>query len=232
MPKAPYGVKRLDPAQEPGMTFGYYQAPSPAEPTGLYRFNGSKLDSRPMVWTAALIYHELIPGHHFHIALQNENEDFSRFRKMTGLMYAAFTEGWANYAASLAHEMGLMDDPWDRYGWLLFDAFIANRLIVDTGMNHLGWSLEKARAVMAENTFSSPEEIATETLRYSTDMPAQALAYKLGFEFIRALRAAQEEELGEAFDIKTFHAATVGSGAMPMPLLEEHVDWFMANGAE
>jgi uncharacterized protein (DUF885 family) len=92
--------------------------------------------------------------------------------------------------------------------------------------------LEKARAVMAENTFSSPEEIATETLRYSTDMPAQALAYKLGFEFIRALRAAQEEELGEAFDIKTFHAATVGSGAMPMPLLEEHVDWFMANGAE
>ena len=232
MPEAPYGVKRLDPAQEPGMTFGYYQAPSPAEPTGLYRFNGSKLDSRPMVWTAALIYHELIPGHHFHIALQNENEDFSRFRKMTGLMYAAFTEGWANYAASLAHEMNLMEDPWDRYGWLLFDAFIANRLIVDTGMNHLGWSLEKARSVMAENTFSSPEEIATETLRYSTDMPAQALAYKLGFEFIRGLRAAQEEQLGEAFDIKTFHAATVGSGAMPMPLLEEHVDWFMANEAE
>ena len=229
MPEAPYGVKRLDPAQEPGMTFGFYQAPSPAEPTGLYRFNGSKLDSRPMVWTAALIYHELIPGHHFHIALQNENEEFSAFRKMTGLLYAAFTEGWANYAASLAHEMGLMEDPWDRYGWLLFDAFIANRLIVDTGMNHLGWSLEKAREVMAENTFSSQEEIATETLRYSTDMPAQALAYKLGFEFIRGLRTAQEEKLGEGFDIKTFHAATVGTGAMPMPLLEQHVEWFMAN---
>lgn len=228
MPAAPYGVKRLDPAQEPGMTFGFYQAPSPNQPTGLYRFNGSKLDSRPMVWTAALIYHELIPGHHFHIALQNENEEFSAFRKMTGLLYAAFTEGWANYAASLAHEMGLMEDPWDRYGWLLFDSFIANRLIVDTGMNHLGWSLEQAREVMAENTFSSPEEVATETLRYSTDMPAQALAYKLGFEFIRDLRTAQEERLGDAFDIKTFHAATVGSGAMPMPLLEEHVEWFMA----
>ena len=228
LPKAPYGVKRLDPAAEPGMTFGYYQAPNPASPVGNYRFNGSKLESRPMVWTGALIYHELVPGHHFHIALQQENEDFSQFRKNTGLMYAAFTEGWANYAASLSYEMGIMDDPWDRYGWLLFNAFITNRLVVDTGMNALGWSLEEARDYMMENTFSSEEEVATETLRYSTDMPAQALAYKLGYEKIREIRGQQEEKLGEAFDIKKFHAATVGSGAMPMPLLETHVDWYMA----
>ena len=143
-------------------------------------------------------------------------------------MYAAFTEGWANYAASLSHEMGIMDDPWDRYGWLLFDAFLANRLVVDTGMNHLGWSLEKAREYMTANTFSGEEEVATETLRYSTDMPAQALAYKLGYEKIRELRRAQEEKLGDAFDIKRFHAATVGSGGMPLPLLEQHVDWYMA----
>ncbi|MCS5574941.1 MAG: DUF885 domain-containing protein [Pseudomonadales bacterium] len=227
LPKAAYGVKRLDPAAEPGMTFGYYQTPSPSEPVGYYRFNGSKLDERPMVWTAALVYHELVPGHHFHIALQNENENFSPFRKNTGLMYAAFTEGWANYSASLAFEMGIMDDPWDRYGWLLFKAFLANRLVVDTGMNAMGWSLEEAREYMTANTFSGADEVKTETLRYSTDMPAQALAYKLGYEKIREIRATQEKKLGDAFDIKKFHAATVGSGAMPMALLEKHVDLFM-----
>ena len=227
MPKASYDVKRLDPAAEPGMTFGYYQMPSPSDPVGYYRFNGSKLDERPMVWTGALIYHELIPGHHFHIALQNENEGFSPFRKTTALMYTAFTEGWANYAASLSYEMGIMEDPWDRYGWLLFNAFMANRLVVDTGMNAMGWSLEEAREYMTANTFSGADEVKTETLRYSTDMPAQALAYKLGYEKIREIRATQEKKLGDAFDIKKFHAATVGSGAMSMALLEKHVDLFM-----
>ncbi len=227
LPKATYGVKRLDAAAEPGMTFGFYQAPTPSDPRGYYRFNGSKLESRPMVWTGALIYHELVPGHHFHIALQRENENFSEFRKQTGMMYAAFTEGWANYAASLANEMGIMEDPYDRYGWLLFNAFITNRLVVDTGMNYQGWSLERAREYMMENTFSSEEEVATETLRYATDLPAQSLAYKLGLEKIREIRKAEEARLGEDFDIKKFHTATVGSGAMPLPLLEQHVDWFM-----
>ena len=227
MPKADYGVQRLDPAAEPNMTFGFYQAPSPTNPTGYYRFNGSKLDQRPMVWTGGLIYHELIPGHHFHIALAKENEDSSEFLKMIPLMYAAFTEGWANYAASLSYEMGIMDDPWDRYGWLLFNSFITNRLVVDTGMNALGWPLEKARAYMTQNTFSGEDEVLTETLRYSTDIPAQSLAYKLGYEKIREIRRTQEEKLGDKFDIKKFHAATVGNGGMPLPQLERHVDWYM-----
>ena len=228
LPEAPYGVKRLDPAAEPGMTFGFYQPPSPASPRGNYRYNGSKLESRPMVWTGPLIFHELIPGHHFHIALQRESEASTELRKLSSLFYAAFTEGWANYAASLALEMGILDDPYERYGWLLFDAFIANRLVVDTGMNHLGWSREKAMAYMRANTFSSEEETATETLRYSTDMPAQALAYKLGFEKMREIRAAQEAKLGDAFDIRTFHDAVLGSGAMPLPVLEAHVDRVMS----
>ena len=227
LPEAPYGVKRLDPAAEPGMTFGYYQPPSPASPRGNYRYNGSKLESRPMVWTGPLIFHELVPGHHFHIALQRESDASTELRKLSSLFYAAFTEGWANYAASLALEMGILDDPYERYGWLLFDAFVANRLVVDTGMNHFSWPREKAMAYMLANTFSSAEEVATETLRYSTDMPAQALAYKLGLEKIREIRAAQEAKLGEAFDIRTFHAAVLGSGAMPLPVLEEHVDWYM-----
>ena len=228
LPEAPYGVKRLDPAAEPGMTFGYYQPPSPASPRGNYRYNGSKLESRPMVWTGPLIFHELVPGHHFHIALQRESDASTELRKLSSLFYAAFTEGWANYAASLALEMGLLDDPYERYGWLLFDAFVANRLVVDTGMNHFGWPREKAMAYMLANTFSSEEEVATETLRYSTDMPAQALAYKLGLEKIREIRAAQEAKLGDVFDIRTFHAAVLGSGAMPLPVLEEHVDLYMS----
>ena len=228
LPQAPYGVKRLDPAAEPGMTFGFYQPPNAASPRGNYRYNGSKLESRPMVWTGPLIFHELVPGHHFHIALQRESEASTELRKLSSLFYAAFTEGWANYAASLALEMGILDDPFERYGWLLFDAFVANRLVVDTGMNHFGWPREKAMAYMLANTFSSEEETATETLRYSTDMPAQALAYKLGLEKMREIRAAQEAKLGDAFDIRTFHAAVLGSGAMPLPVLEEHVDRYMS----
>ncbi len=228
LPKAPYGVKRLDPAAEPGMTFGYYQPPNPNSERGNYRYNGSKLESRPMVWTGPLIFHELIPGHHFHIALQRESEASSELRRLSSLFYAAFTEGWANYAASLALEMGILDEPYERYGWLLFDAFIANRLVVDTGMNHFGWPRERAMAYMLQNTFSSEEETETETLRYSTDMPGQALAYKLGLEKIRELRAAQEAKLGDVFDIRTFHAAVLGGGAMPLPVLEKHVDWYMS----
>ena len=122
LPKAPYGVKRLDPAAEAGMTFGFYQAPSILEKTGLYRYNGSELESRPTVWEAPLIFHELIPGHHFHFALQSENEDLPDVRKR-GTFIAAFNEGWGNYGASLAVEMGIIDDPWERYGWLLFQSF-------------------------------------------------------------------------------------------------------------
>ena len=228
LPEAPYGVKRLDPAAEPGMTFGFYQPPNAASPRGNYRYNGSKLESRPMVWTGTLIFHELVPGHHFHIALQRGTEASTELRNLSSLFYAAFTEGWANYAASLALEMGILDDPYERYGWLLFDSFIANRLVVDTGMNQFGWPREKAMAYMLANTFSSEEETATETLRYSTDMRAQALAYKLGLEKIRELGAAQEAKLGDGFDIRTFHAAVLGSGAMPLPVLEEHVDWTMS----
>ncbi|MEQ8263853.1 DUF885 domain-containing protein [Pseudohaliea sp.] len=229
LPAAPYGVKRLDPAAEAGMTFGMYEAPKGPGTVGNYRFNGSNLDERPMVWTAALIYHELIPGHHFHIALQNENTDLDEFRKKTALLYPAYTEGWANYAASLASEMDLLADPYEEYGWLLFDSFLSARLVLDTGMNHFGWSLSKARAFMRENTFSGEAEVVSETLRYSTDMPAQALAYKLGFERIWEIRRAQEQRLGDAFDIRKFHAAVLDSGAMPMPLLEQHVDWYLSH---
>ena len=226
LPNAPYGVKRLDPANEAGMTFGYYQVPNATEPRGLYRFNGSKLDERPMIWAGPLIYHELVPGHHFHLALQKENETLSAYRKQ-GMSLTAFNEGWANYAASLAVDMGLLDDPMAHYGWLLFDSFITARLVLDTGLNYYGWSMEKATAYMLAHTFQSEAEVTSELLRYSTDMPAQALSYKLGFEHLLDLRQSMKAKYGQAFDIKDFHTAVVGSGALPMPLVSSHVAWYL-----
>jgi len=225
IPKAPYGVKRLEPATEATMTFGFYQAPTPDEKTGLYRYNGSKLDQRPQIWSGPLIYHELVPGHHFHFALQNENTALSHFRR-NYLGSTAFNEGWGNYGATLAGEMGLLNDPYDRYGAALFDAFISARLVLDTGMNLMGWSLEQGRDYMAAHTFQSQSEIETETLRYATDLNGQALAYKAGLEKLVELREKAKAKSGEKFDIRNFHDAVLSSGAMPMMVLERHVDWY------
>ena len=109
LPKAPYGVRRLDPSLEAAMTFGYYQWPTVADPEGNYLYNGSKLGERPLINAQSLVYHELVPGHHFHIALQFENEDLSDWRRQS--LHGAYTEGWAEYAANLGMELGLYDDP-------------------------------------------------------------------------------------------------------------------------
>lgn len=226
LPEAPYGVRRLDPAQEPGQTFGYYQMPTEAEPIGLYRYNGSSLEDRSLIGAASLIFHELVPGHHFQMALQVENDDLPDIRKHS--YNAAFIEGWAEYAAELGDEMGLFADPYDRYGRLAMKSFLASRLVVDTGLNALGWSLEDAREYMLANSMMSETEIASELLRYSTDLPGQALAYNTGFNKMLDLRAKAEAQLGEEFEIRAFHRTVLEQGALPMNVLEEHVDWFIA----
>ena len=146
-------------------------------------------------------------------------------------MLTAYTEGWAEYASSLGMEMGLYDDPYERYDRYLKEAFLATRLVVDTGMNLFGWSLEKARRFMRVNTSRSETEIASETLRYSTDIPAQALGYSYGADFIWRLRREKEAELGDAFDVKDFHAAVLGAGILPMRVLENHVEWYFGHVA-
>jgi uncharacterized protein (DUF885 family) len=225
-PKAPYAVERLPPALEGGMTFGYYDVPNPSEPRGIYRFNGSHLDERPLVNAAALIYHELVPGHHFQLALQRENESLPAFRHE--LYHNVFAEGWAEYASALAAEMGMYDDPYDLYGRLAMDMFLSVRLVVDTGMNALGWSRERAVAFMRDNELESDAQIATESLRYAVDMPAQALGYKLGSMKIHELRERAQRELGSRFDIRRFHEAVLGSGSLPLPVLERHIDRWIA----
>jgi uncharacterized protein (DUF885 family) len=220
-PTAPYGVLRLDAALEPSMTYGYYQMPAAGEPRGLYRFNGSKPEERSLLMAAATIYHELIPGHHFQLGLRAENERLTGFRRAA--MYTAFTEGWAEYASDLAGEMGMYDDPYARAGRLAMDLFLSSRLVVDTGMNALGWSRERAMAFMRENTLESDVQIGTETLRYSADMPGQALAYKLGALKIHELRDRTQQALGDRFDIRRFHEYLLDAGSMPLGVLEVHI---------
>ena len=109
----------------------------------------------------------------------------------------------------------------------VLEIFLATRLVVDPGMNYFDWSLEQAREFMRENTLESETQIATESLRYSTDMPGQALGYQMGKRKILDLRRKAEEALGDRFDLRRFHETIVGSGSMPLTVLEMHVDWFI-----
>jgi uncharacterized protein (DUF885 family) len=221
-PKARYGVKRLDPRLEGSMTYGYYQVPTPRDSKGYYNYNGSKLESRSLLNVRALAFHELAPGHHFQINLQTENGALPPIRRES--RHTAYIEGWGEYASGLGGEAGLFADPYDEYGRLMMDMFLSVRLVVDTGMNTLGWSRERAMAYMREHTLESEEQIRTESLRYAVDMPGQALAYKMGSRGFRDLRAKAERALGSRFDVRRFHDAVLMSGSMPMRTLEKHVD--------
>jgi len=217
-----YDLVRLAPALEGSMTWGYYEPPSATEKRGLYHYNGSKLDSQAVISAASLVFHELVPGHHLHLTLQATNEDLPPVRKYAEVN--AFNEAWAEYAATLSGEMGLYDDPYDRFGRLSMDAFLTCRLVVDTGMNALGWSWEQAKDYLREHTMCAEGEIASDTLRYSCGIPAQSLAYKLGDEEILRMRQKVRARLGQRFSLRDFHSAILGAGGLPLPVLEWHLD--------
>ena len=224
-PKTPYGLKRAAPVAETNMAHGYYRGGAQGE-TGYYYYNGADLSSRSMISAGFLIYHELIPGHHFHLSLVKENQQLSLYRRSVRMN--AFAEGWANYASHLALEMGLLDDTYDHYGWLASMAYISARLVLDTGLNHKGWSLEQASRYMLENTLSDESEVATELLRYATDIHAQALSYKLGYDKILELRQVAKEALGDRFDLREFHSVVLSSGTLALPVLEKHIRRYIA----
>lgn len=224
-PKAPYAVRRLAPELEGSMTFGYYKPPAPSQPEGIYYYNGSHLEERSLVWAEGLIYHELVPGHHFQFAFQSENEELPDFRRES--FHNAFSEGWAEYASWLGLDLGLYQVPYSLCGKYMMDMFLSSRLVVDTGMNYLEWPRSQAVKFMKDNLLESETQINSETLRYSADMPAQALAYKLGSLKMFELREKAKRVLGDKFDIRKFHDAILGSGSMPLPILEQHIDWFI-----
>ena len=224
-PRAKGDVRRLAPNLEPAMTFGYYQVPTATDSMGHYFYNGTSLSERTLLTAGPLVAHELWPGHHFQVNLAKENATLPEFRREA--YYTAFGEGWGDYAAIVAGEMGMYRDAYDRYGRLAMDMFISCRLVVDTGMNSLGWSRERAMEYMRANLLESETQIRSESLRYSADLPGQALAYKMGSREFERLRRHAQQVLGSRFDIRQFHDMLLGSGMLPMNVLAQKVEWFL-----
>jgi uncharacterized protein (DUF885 family) len=223
-PKAPYGVEPLPKELAGSQTFGYYDQPTAARPRGRYLYNAWHPEKASVLGAGALICHELIPGHHFQIALQQENTALPDVRHYD-FSETGFVEGWGEYASQLCWDMGVYTTPYDRAGRIMQDLMVSTRLVVDTGMNALGWSRERAMEFMRENLTISEPQIESESLRYSTDIPGQALAYKTGELTMLALREHARKELGSAFDFRQFHAWVIDSGSMTLDTLQQHVDY-------
>jgi len=222
LPVQECGVERIPDYLAPYTTIAYYQPGSDERP-GNYFVNVYAPETRPRHEAEVLAFHESIPGHHLQITIAQEAEAVPAFRRHGGI--TAFVEGWALYTERLSDEMGMYSGDLDRLGMLSFDAWRASRLVVDTGVHHLGWTREQAEDFMVENTPLAENNIVNEVDRYITT-PGQALAYKTGqLEFWRIRREA-EAALGEDFDIRAFHDAVLTRGAVPLGVLEEQVqEW-------
>ncbi|MEQ8786564.1 MAG: DUF885 domain-containing protein [Pirellulaceae bacterium] len=227
LPRTPYGIREVPPYIAPRTTTAYYSRPSgDGRRAGFYYVNTYNLKSRPLFEIEALSLHEAVPGHHLQIALQQEMTELPNFRRFAG--FTAFTEGWGLYSERLGLEVGFYEDPYSDYGRLSYEMWRACRLVVDTGMHYLGWTRQQAIAFMAENTALSMHNIEAEIDRYIS-WPGQALAYKIGELKICQLRGLAEKALGEKFDIREFHAVVLGSGAVPLDVLEANVKAYIAS---
>jgi uncharacterized protein (DUF885 family) len=202
----------------------YFPPAADGSRPGTYYVNTTEPTEKTRHEAASIAYHEAIPGHHLQIAIANELDGVPTFQKQS-LSNTAYVEGWGLYAERLAEEMGLYTDDIDRIGMLAADSLRACRLVADTGIHAMGWTRQQAIDFMATNTPVPLEDVTVEVDRYIA-MPGQALAYKLGQREIFRLRAEAKRALGERFDIRGFHDAVLGSGAVSLPILGELVaDW-------
>ncbi|WP_456991411.1 DUF885 domain-containing protein [Luteibacter sp. PvP120] len=190
-----------------------------------YLVNTYDLPSRPLFNMPALTLHESMPGHALQLALSAEQQGLPDFRR-DGYI-SAYGEGWALYSEYLGEEMGIYHTPYEHFGFLTYQMWRACRLVVDTGIHHLGWSRQQAIDYLSSNTALSQREIANEVDRYIS-WPGQALSYDLGYLKIRALREKAEKALGESFDLRAFHDTVLSLGSVPLPVLEQHVDEWIA----
>ena len=207
----------------------YNQGTADGSRPGVFLYNTYDLPSRFLSGITTLYLHEGIPGHHFQVSLALENTSLPDFQRFDG--NNAFVEGWALYAETLGFEMGLYDDPMQHWGTLDDEMLRAMRLVVDTGIHAKGWSREAAIDYMLANSGMGRTDATAEVERYIAN-PAQALSYKIGAMTIQRLRKQAEAALGARFDIRAFHEQVLGSGALPLPVLEAKVDrWIAAQSA-
>jgi len=226
LPRLPYGVKPIPDYQAPASPTAYYYSGSQeAGRAGFFMANTYKLETRPKYEMEALSIHEAVPGHHLQITLAQELDNIPKFRRYGG--YTAFVEGWGLYSEKLAEEMGFYEDPYSKFGQLTYEMWRACRLVVDTGMHTLGWTRQEATDFMLSNTAKTENDVTVEIDRYIA-WPGQALAYKIGELKIRELRSKAEKEMGDNFNIRDFHDVVLGNGAVPLDILEKHVNEYIS----
>jgi len=227
LPKTKLVVKRVEAFREQdGAPQHYAQGTPDGSRPGTYYVHLSDMNAMPKTTMEGVAYHEGIPGHHMQISIQQELQDIPKFR--TQLFFNAYVEGWALYSELLAKEMGGYKNPYYDFGRLVNEIWRAIRLVTDTGLHSKGWTEQQAIDYFKENSSISAGAIQSEVRRYMV-MPGQATGYKIGMLKIMELRGRAEKELGVKFDIKSFHDVILSQGALPLNLLEEEVDLWIAS---
>ena len=226
-PKADLTVKAVEPFREKSAGKAFYSQPAPdGSRPGTYYANLYRMQDMPTYQMQALAFHEGIPGHHMQIAIAQELTGVPKFRKYGG--FTAFVEGWGLYSEYLPKEMGYYSDPYDDFGRLAMELWRAARLVVDTGIHDQHWTREQAIQYLMDNT-PNPEGDCRKAIERYIVMPGQATAYKIGMNKIIELREKAKAELGDKFDIREFHDIVLKDGALPLDILEENVDQWIAD---
>jgi uncharacterized protein (DUF885 family) len=226
LPRLPYEIAAVPAFIEKSHAAAYYETGSQETGRpGRFYANTYDLGSRPKWAMAALTLHEAVPGHHFQISLAQENDDLPEFRKHGG--FTAFIEGWGLYAESLGAEMNVYDDLYAKFGQLSYEMWRAIRLVLDTGIHAKGWGRQQAIDFFRENSGKPEHDILVEVDRYIA-WPGQALAYKIGELEFKQLRAKAAAALGAKFDVRVFHDEVLSAGALPLKILEERIEQWIA----
>jgi uncharacterized protein (DUF885 family) len=226
LPKAALEVRAVEKFREATASVAFYNQPSAdGSRPGIYYVNLADMTQVLKPQTEGIAYHEGAPGHHFQIAFAQELGELPKFRRFGG--YGAYAEGWGLYSEKLGKEMGFYQDPYSDFGRLSLELWRAARLVTDTGLHSKRWSRERAMDYFKQNTLLSDLDIQKEVERYITN-PGQATSYKVGQLKILELREKARTQLGARFDIRDFHAAVLDNGSLPLDVLEEQVNAYVA----
>ncbi len=219
-------IKPVEAFREKSAGKAFYQRPAPdGSRPGTYYVNLYSLRDMSKNELEALAYHEGVPGHHLQLSIQTQLGDVPPFRRFGGV--TAYSEGWGLYSEELGKDMGFYTDPYSDFGRLGMELWRAARLVVDTGLHHKRWSREEAMAYLTQNTPNPDGDVRKAIERYAV-YPGQATAYMIGKLKIMELRERARTQLGGDFDIRAFHDVILTSGPVPLSIMEENVDAWIA----